>query len=98
MSLSALVLGAVLGLAAGCEPVDLGSGGNPPPLSSRICYQDADCTGNACCGEGTNPTHVQDGPDCSGVRCTNSCPQDYLDCGRCLIICRNSRCEAACQG
>ena len=45
---------------------------NPTPLSNRICYKDADCVGNACCGLGTNPTHVQDGPDCSSVRCTRT--------------------------
>lgn len=98
VSLSALVLGAVLGWAAGCEPTDPGSGNNPAPLSNRICYQDSDCMGNACCGLGTNPTHVQDGPDCGNVRCTNDCPVNGLDCGRCLVICRDSRCEAACQG
>ena len=96
--LSALVLGAVLGLAAGCGPIDPDDfGDSPTPLSNRICYSDADCTGNACCGEGTNPTHVQDGPNCSNVRCTGSCPANGLDCGRCLVICRDSRCEAACR-
>ena len=99
VSLSALVLGAVLGCVAGCEPVDPGSLDDPPaPVSNRVCYQNSDCTGNACCGEGTNPTHVLDGPDCSNVRCTNNCPADGLDCGRCYVFCRDSRCEAACQG
>ncbi|AKJ06411.1 Hypothetical protein AA314_08037 [Archangium gephyra] len=41
---------------------------------------------------------MQDGPDCSNVRCTNNCPADGLDCGRCVVFCRDSRCEAACQG
>ncbi len=101
-SLVALVLGAVLGVAAGCGPIDDDFGdpvpNTPAPLSNRVCYTDADCTGNACCGKGTNPTHVQDGPNCSGVRCDGSCPANGLDCGRCLVICRDSRCEAACQG
>ncbi|PTL78389.1 hypothetical protein [Vitiosangium sp. GDMCC 1.1324] len=94
----ALALGAMLTLAAGCGPVDPNFGNIPTPLSDRTCYTDADCTGNACCGEGTNPTHVQDGPDCSGVRCNGSCPVNGLDCGRCYVYCRDSRCEAACQG
>ncbi len=97
-SLIALALGAVLGVAAGCGPVDDDFGDNPAPLSNRVCYTDSDCTGNACCGQGTNPTHVQDGPNCSGVRCDGACPVNGLDCGRCLVICRDSRCEAACQG
>ncbi len=95
----ALLLGGVLSLAAGCEPIDLDDfGASPPPLSNRVCYDNDDCTGNACCGLGTNPTHVQDGPNCAGVRCSGNCPEDGLDCGRCLVICRDSRCEAACSG
>ena len=98
-SRAVLVLGAVLSLAAGCEPVDLGDfGGIPTPESDRTCYQDSDCTGNACCGEGTRPTHVQDGPNCSAVKCTGTCPANGLDCGRCFVVCRESRCAAACQG
>ncbi|MET0403408.1 MAG: hypothetical protein ABW123_13430 [Cystobacter sp.] len=96
---AALVLGAVLSLLPGCEPVDLGDfGDTPDPLSNRVCYRDADCMGNACCGEGSRPTHVQDGPNCAGVRCDGTCPGDGLDCGRCVVICRESRCSAACQG
>jgi hypothetical protein len=83
---------------AGCEPVDLDFGNIPVSESDRVCYSDADCTGNACCGLGTRPTHVQDGPNCSGVRCGGDCPEDGLDCGRCTVICRDSRCAAACQG
>jgi hypothetical protein len=95
--LVALILGAVLGWAAGCGPVEQDFEDAPEPLSNRVCYQDSDCMGNACCGQGTNPTHVLDGPDCSNVRCTGSCPVNMLDCGRCLVICRDSRCEAACS-
>lgn len=95
---TALAWGAVLGWAAGCGPVDPDFGDPPAPLSNRICYVDSDCMGNACCGLGTHPTHVEDGPDCSGVRCSGDCPPDGLDCGRCLVYCRNSRCEAACKG
>jgi hypothetical protein len=95
--LVAFALGAVLGGLAGCDPYVEGGETTPEPLSNRVCYQDSDCTGNACCGQGTRPTHVQDGPQCSGVRCDGSCPLDGLECGRCLVICRDSRCEAACQ-
>lgn len=99
LSLSSLLWGAVVSLSAGCGPVDLDDlGDTPSPLSNRTCYQDSDCTGNACCGRGTNPTHVQDGPDCSDVRCDGQCRLDSIDCGRCLVICRDSRCEAACSG
>ena len=96
VSITVLALGTLLGMAAGCGPVETNFDEPPAPLSNRICYTDADCTGNACCGLGTNPTHVQDGPNCTNVRCTNDCPVNGLDCGRCLVICRNSRCEAAC--
>ncbi len=96
--LTALALGAVLTMAAGCGPVDADFGETPVPLSNRTCYTDADCTGNACCGLGSNPTHVLDGPSCSGVRCTSGCPENGLDCGRCIVYCRESRCEAACSG
>ena len=95
----ALALGALLWSVSGCEPVDLGEfGGIPQPESNRTCYTDADCTGNACCGLGTRPTHVQDGPDCSSVRCGGDCPDNGLECGRCTVYCRESRCSAACQG
>jgi len=98
VSRTALVLGAVLALLSGCEPVDLDFGETPTPESNRVCYIDSDCTGNACCGLGTRPTHVEDGPSCANVRCAGDCPENGLDCGRCLVICRESRCEAACQG
>jgi hypothetical protein len=98
-SLVALALGAVLGVAVGCGPIDDDSiTETPAPLSNRVCYQDSDCTGNACCGKGTNPTHVLDGPNCSGVRCDGVCPANGIECGRCVVICRDSRCQAACQG
>ena len=96
---AALVLGAVLSWTSGCEPVDAsGFGDIPASLSNRICYADSDCTGNACCGQGTNPTHVEDGPDCSNVRCTGECPVDSIDCGRCLVLCKDAHCAAACSG
>jgi hypothetical protein len=98
-SLVALVLGVALGWAAGCDPGNGdGFGDTPPPLSERVCYGDEDCTANRCCGLGTNPTHVLDGPDCGGVRCDGSCPPGSIDCGRCIPVCRDSRCEAACTG
>ncbi len=100
VSLVALVVGAALGWAVGCG-LDDGEGGFedvPPPLSDRICYSDEDCTANLCCGLGTNPTHVEDGPDCSTVRCDGDCPPGSIDCGRCIPVCRDSRCEAACTG
>jgi hypothetical protein len=99
VSLAALLVGAALGWAAGCG---LGNGEDdfdtPPPLSNRVCYKDADCTANRCCGLGTHPTHVEDGPDCRAVRCDGSCPPGTIDCGRCIPVCRDSRCVAACSG
>jgi hypothetical protein len=94
--LAVLALGAALGLLAGCEPIDP-IDDIPLGLSDTICYRDSDCAPNGCCGEGTNPTHVSEAPDCSGVRCTGTCPADSIDCGRCIPYCRDSRCEAACQ-
>jgi len=94
----ALVVGAVLGFVAGCDLPEELVEDVPAPLSNRVCYSDRDCTANACCGLGTNPTHVQDGPDCSQVRCDGSCPAGSIDCGRCIPVCRDSRCVAACQG
>jgi hypothetical protein len=100
--LAALALGVALCWAGvGCEPVDDGGGGGggdiPAGLSDTICYRDSDCAPNACCGQGTNPTHVSEAPDCSNVRCDGTCPADTIDCGRCIAVCRSSRCSAACQ-
>ena len=95
--LAALVLGAAFGFSVGCEPVEGILEDSPIGISSVVCYTDADCAPNGCCGEGTNPTHVSEAPDCSGVRCTGSCPADSIDCGRCIAICRDARCAAACQ-
>lgn len=94
--LAALVLGAALGFAAGCEPIDP-IGDIPVGLSDTVCYRDSDCAPNGCCGEGTNPTHVSEAPNCSGVRCTGTCAANSIDCGRCIAVCRDSRCAAACQ-
>ena len=95
--LAALALGVALGLAgAGCEPT--APIAEPPiGLSDKVCYQDTDCAPNGCCGEGTNPTHVSEAPDCSAVRCSGTCPANTIDCGRCIAWCRDSRCAAACD-
>jgi hypothetical protein len=98
VSLSALVLGAVLGFVGGCEPlVDPALDNVPIGLSGKVCYADSDCAPNGCCGEGTNPTHVTEAPSCSGVRCDGTCPANTIDCGRCIAVCRDARCAAACQ-
>jgi hypothetical protein len=96
--LAALVLGAALGFSAGCDPgAGLSDEEAPPGLSDKVCYADSDCAPNGCCGAGTHPTHVAEAPDCSGVRCDGTCPLNSIDCGRCIPICRNARCAAACQ-
>ena len=100
--LAALTLGVALGfMVAGCEPVDPdgggGGGGAPAGLSDTICYQDRDCAPNECCGLATHPTHVSEAPSCTNVRCDGTCPANTIDWGRCVAVCRNSRCEAACQ-
>lgn len=96
--LLSLVVGVTLGGVAGCDlgtldpPVD-----DPPPvLSDKTCYSDDDCVADACCGLGTAVTHVTEGPSCAGVRCTGNCPAGSIDCGRCIPICRGSRCDSAC--
>ena len=96
-SLAALLWGAVLGLGVGCEPIDPLEGDIPVGLSDTVCYRDSDCAPNGCCGEGTHPTHVSEAPNCSNVRCTGTCTPNSIDCGRCIAVCRDSRCAAACQ-
>ncbi|ADO74072.1 hypothetical protein [Stigmatella aurantiaca] len=92
--LLALLLG-TSGLGAGCDAVEE-LVPPPPGVSDRVCYRESDCAPNGCCGQGTNPTHVLDAPDCSGVRCSGECPANSIDCGRCVPTCRDSRCAAAC--
>lgn len=94
--LLAFVLGGALGLAAGCEPIDVIE--EPPPgISDTVCYENSDCAPNGCCGQGTNPTHVSEAPDCRNVRCEGPCQPNTIECGRCVATCRDSRCAAACQ-
>ena len=94
--LAVFVLGTALGLLAGCEPIDP-LDDIPVGLSDTICYRDSDCAPNGCCGDGTNPTHVSEAPNCANVRCDGTCPANSIDCGRCIPVCRDSRCSAACQ-
>lgn len=96
LSLAAFLLGAVLGLGVGCEPVEPIEE-IPIGLSDTVCYRNSDCAPNGCCGEATHPTHVTEAPDCSNVRCDGTCPPGTIDCGRCIAVCRDSRCAAACQ-
>jgi hypothetical protein len=98
-SFARAVAGAVLALSAGCDlgVADLPIDEPPPVLSNAVCYDDADCVANACCGEGTAITHRDEGPNCANVRCDGTCPPDSVDCGRCIPTCRNARCAAACQ-
>lgn len=95
LRLMALVLG-MSSLGVGCDVVEEAEP-PPPGVSDRICYRESDCVPNGCCGQGTNPTHVLDGPDCSEVRCTGGCPVNSIGCGRCVATCRDSRCVAACS-
>lgn len=94
--LALFLLGAVLGLGVGCEPIDAFEE-NPVGLSDTTCYRDSDCAPNGCCGEATNPTHVSEAPSCVGVRCDGTCTANTIDCGRCIAVCRDSRCASACQ-
>lgn len=96
LSLAAFLLGSVLGFGVGCEPIDPIEE-TPVGLSDMVCFRDSDCAPNGCCGEGTNPTHVSEAPNCTGVRCDGTCPTNTIDCGRCIAVCRDSRCAAACQ-
>ncbi|HVG58235.1 MAG TPA: hypothetical protein VNA24_06745 [Hyalangium sp.] len=96
LSLAAFLLGSALGLGVGCEPIDPIEE-IPVGLSDTVCFRDSDCAPNRCCGEGTNPTHVSEAPNCAGVRCDGTCPPNTIDCGRCIPTCRDSRCAAACQ-
>ncbi|WP_163995227.1 hypothetical protein [Pyxidicoccus caerfyrddinensis] len=96
--LSTLVVGMTLGALAGCDlgTLDPPTEDPPPVLSSATCYSDDDCVADACCGLGTAVTHAEEGPSCGGVSCTGGCPAGSIDCGRCIPVCRGSRCSAAC--
>lgn len=79
--------------SAGCGldlPLDEDSGTGP------VCYVSEDCVANACCGNGTGAVHVSQGPNCSSVSCTGTCPRDSINCGQCVPYCRDSHCVSAC--
>lgn len=87
------IVALALVIAAGCGPIDeLPVEGDD---SGLVCYSDADCVPNECCGEGGGVVHIQDAPDCRGVRCSGVCPQDQVNCGCGYPVCRNSRCTVA---
>jgi len=92
--LAALALGLAVGFAGGCDPGDaefLGGGGGV--ADDTVCYEDNDCTPNACCGEGTSMVHVSNGPSCSGVVCPgDSYPSNTINQGACIPYCRDARC------
>jgi hypothetical protein len=92
----ALVLAAAAGLAAGA-PVGCGLGGAPldDGGSGPICYSDADCVPNGCCGRGTGAVHVSIGPNCSAVDCDGTCPMGMIDCGCGIPVCTDNHCQAA---
>ncbi|MBK7858169.1 MAG: hypothetical protein IPJ65_06000 [Archangiaceae bacterium] len=80
-------------VAAACGPVDFST--YVPPDNGKLCYDDADCAPNGCCGMGTAIVHKDDAPDCSAASCTGSCPVNGIKCGCAVPLCRNSRCVAA---
>lgn len=82
-----------LTIAWGCGPFDefpVEDNGSGP-----VCYEDADCVPNGCCGEGTGAVHVELAPDCAAVQCSGSCPASEVNCGCGYPVCRNSRCVVA---
>ena len=86
-----LALCALLALA-GCGIIDdfpTTDGGGP------VCYSDADCVPNDCCGQGTGAVHFSLAPDCTGVVCTGTCPLEQVNCGCGLPVCRLSQCTVA---
>jgi hypothetical protein len=92
----ALVLAAAAGLAVGAL---VGCGLGDPTLDSGgsgpICYSDADCVPNDCCGEGTGAVHLSIAPDCRNARCDGSCPPEMIECGCGIAVCRDNHCQAA---
>ncbi len=94
--LGAGMVGLLLGFSAGCGLEDLQLDVDPGPSSNGpVCYTDEDCVPNDCCGEGWAAVHSSQAPDCSGVICDGSCPEEYAECGCAIPFCRNSRCELA---
>lgn len=91
----ALFAGAfALAVFSSCGPIEEeGGGGTLTP--GKVCYSDLDCVPNDCCGEGDAAVHIEDAPDCRGIRCDGSCPTDMVDCGCAIPVCRNSRCAIA---
>ncbi|MBX5484428.1 MAG: hypothetical protein IRZ16_21615 [Myxococcaceae bacterium] len=87
--------GAVASAAAvaGCGPIESFPPDDPP--SGAICYTDADCVPNGCCGEGTAAVHRDEAPDCSAVMCDGSCDPNMINCGCAVPICRDSHCATA---
>ena len=84
------VLSAVLVTGCGLVPDFPDSDGG-----GTVCYLDADCVPNGCCGDGTWAVHVDEAPDCSAVRCSGSCPLAEVNCGCGLPVCRQNRCSVA---
>lgn len=78
--------------AVGCGPVVDGASTGVP---GRVCYVDADCVPDACCGTGSGVVHIEDAPSCRGIQCTNSCDPSSVDCGCGIPVCRDQRCTVA---
>ena len=103
-TLWALVLGGTLGLLAGCDPTELDDGGGAgvpvPILSDLPCSDSEECIPNACCGQGSAITHVDEpgAPTSCPITCPPGSPlARSVDNGRCLPSCGfDNRCRAAC--
>ena len=89
--LMSLAVGLLVGV--GCGPI-IDEGG-PGALPGPVCYVDEDCVPNGCCGEASNAVHVTDAPSCRGISCTGTCPDNSVDCGCGIPICRDQRCTVA---
>jgi hypothetical protein len=86
---------ALIGLwaAVGCGPFEFMPPTDPDP--GPVCYADRDCVPDACCGRGSRAVHRSVGPDCSEVLCDGQCPEERVDCGCGLVICRSNHCAVA---
>ena len=64
---------------------------SPADAGGITCFDDTDCTPNACCGMGTAVVHKSQAPDCTTVKCSGMCPINGIKCGCAVPVCRSQR-------
>lgn len=64
----------------------------PEEKTSKECSTDSDCVPSTCC-HASSCTSISNSPNCTGIRCTQECKENTLDCNQASCVCLNNKCS-----